>query len=99
MLSNSYFYAVAHRLPFIGRNLTLLSRGQKLALAEKNNLQAITFPCISTDIYNFSNKLAVEIAVQTSLNYLSGHQSTLRITFCFFLETDLEIYRALLDRV
>ena len=69
-----------------------------LALAEKNNLQSIAFPCISTGAYNFPNKMAAEIAVQTSLAYLSEHRSTLRITFCCFLDTDLEIYRALLDR-
>ena len=69
-----------------------------LALAEMNNVKSKAFPCISTGIYNFPNKLAAEIAVQTSLAYLSEHRSTLRITFCCFLETDLEIYQSLLDR-
>ena len=69
-----------------------------LVLAEKNNLQSIAFPCISTGAYNFPNKMAADIAVQTSLAYLSEHQSNLRINFCCFLETDFEIYRALLDR-
>jgi len=36
--------------------------------------------------------LVLEIAVQAALTYLSEQQSNLRIIFCGFLESDLEIY-------
>jgi len=70
-----------------------------LALAEINNIQSIAFPCISTGVYDFQNKLAAEIAVQIVLTYLAEQGSNLRITFCCFLESDLEIYQGLLGRV
>ena len=70
-----------------------------LTLAEINNVQSIAFPCISNGVYGFPHKLAAEIAVQTALTYLSEQQSNLRITFCCFLKSDLEIYQVLLGRV
>ncbi len=70
-----------------------------LALAEINNIQSIAFPWISSGVYSFPHKLAAEIAVRSVLTYLSEQQSNLRIIFCCFLESDLEIYKGLLGRV
>ena len=70
-----------------------------LALAEINTIQPIAFHCISAGVYGFPPKLVAEIAIQTALAYLSEQQSNLRLTFCSFLESDLEIYQGLLGRV
>jgi O-acetyl-ADP-ribose deacetylase (regulator of RNase III) len=70
-----------------------------LALAEINIVKSIAFPCITISVYGLTHTLAMEIAIQMSLTYLSDQQSLLRITFYCFLESDLEIYQRLLGRV
>ena len=70
-----------------------------LALAEINNVQSIAFPCITSRVYGFTLTLAMDIVIQMSLTYLSDQQLLLCITFCCFLESDLEIYQGLLGRV
>lgn len=67
-----------------------------LALAEKNGLQSIAFPCISTGEFHFPNGKAAEIAVQTIKQYQSQTKRNMRVIFNVFRDTDLELYRRLL---
>lgn len=54
------------------------------------DVRTIAFPCISTGVYGFPPERAAKIAVAVC------RESPLEITFCCFLERDLEIYRRLL---
>ncbi len=56
---------------------------------------SIAFPCISTGLYNFPQKRAAEIAVQTikKLNY-----KNIDVIFVCFLDSDYQIYQELLNR-
>lgn len=62
-----------------------------LYIARKHlDIRSVAFPCISTGVYGFPADRAAEIAVGAC------RSSSLDVTFCCFLESDLEIYRRLL---
>lgn len=65
------------------------------ALAEADRLGVVTiaFPCISTGVYGYPREQAAEIAVRTVLETSSPHVEA--VTFCCFLDADLELYRKL----
>lgn len=67
-----------------------------LTLADENNLQSLAFCCISTGEFNFPNERAAEIAISTVKEYMDRTQSTLKIVFNVFTNTDLHIYESLL---
>lgn len=68
-----------------------------LELAEKNKLESIAFCCISTGEFNFPNKKAAEIAVETVYRYLDNSNSNIkRVIFNVFKEEDFRIYKDLL---
>lgn len=65
-----------------------------LKLAEKSELEAIAFCCISTGEFHFPNKYAAEIAVKTIDRYLSS--SRLRqVIINVYKNEDLNIYQKL----
>ena len=70
-----------------------------LVLAQKFNLSSIAFCCISTGVFHFPQKEAAEIAVKTVLKCLSTEpgQSLNTVIFDVFSETDLNIYKEILD--
>ena len=68
-----------------------------LELAEKKGLKSVAFCCISTGEFRFPNEKAAEIAVQTVKDYQTNSQSEIKVIFNVFKETDLNIYRKLLD--
>ena len=70
-----------------------------LTLAQKFNLSSIAFCCISTGVFHFPQKEAAEIAVKTVLKCLSTEpgQSLNTVIFDVFSETDLNIYKEILD--
>lgn len=61
--------------------------------ASKKKLKSIAFPCISTGVYGFPKKLACKIAVQTTLDYLRHHQTSIeKVVFNVFTEEDEYYY-------
>lgn len=69
-----------------------------LAIADEYELSSIAFCCISTGEFNFPNKHAAEIAVQTVKDYLSQTQSKIQVVFNVFKDEDLKIYESLLNK-
>jgi O-acetyl-ADP-ribose deacetylase (regulator of RNase III) len=69
-----------------------------LSLAEQSGVTSIAFCCISTGVFHFPNERAAEIAVETAEAYLAAHDGIERVVFNVFLDRDLELYQALLER-
>jgi O-acetyl-ADP-ribose deacetylase (regulator of RNase III) len=67
-----------------------------LALAEKERLAAIAFPCISTGVYGYPLSEAAEIAVSTIKKQEPHLDSVKAITFCCFGRTNYDLYQRLL---
>lgn len=67
-----------------------------LKLAERNNVQSITFCCISTGEFHFPNDKAAEIAVRTVKEYKAQTNSQMEVVFNVFKKIDDNIYRELL---
>jgi O-acetyl-ADP-ribose deacetylase (regulator of RNase III) len=66
-----------------------------LALAEKNGLESIAFPAISTGIYGYPKEPATEIAVRE----VKAHAGALeRVIFCCFDKATADLYRAVIAR-
>lgn len=68
-----------------------------LELAEQNNVKSIAFCCISTGEFHFPHEKAAEIAIQTVKEYREHTHSKMEVIFNVFKETDLNIYRQLLE--
>ncbi|XP_075987650.1 macro domain-containing protein RSc0334-like [Anticarsia gemmatalis] len=68
-----------------------------LALTKENNFRSIAFPCISTGIYGFPNRLAAHIALRTARKFLETNDHIERIIFCTFMPIDVDIYETLLQ--
>ena len=90
--------------PIVGGRLT--KRDQQLLascyrscleLAEQNNVKSIAFCCISTGEFHFPHEKAAEIAIQTVKEYREHTHSKMEVIFNVFKETDLNIYRKLLE--
>lgn len=65
-----------------------------LKIAEEQKLKSIAFPCISTGVYSFPNKLAAETAIKTIRKFMKTSQYIKEVTVCCFLDKDIEIYQA-----
>jgi O-acetyl-ADP-ribose deacetylase (regulator of RNase III) len=71
-------------------------RSLEVALAHK--LRTIAFPCISTGVYGYPPDLAAAVAVKTVREVISKHPDAFdEITFCCFSESDLKLYKDLLQ--
>ena len=69
-----------------------------LRLAAAHNLQSVAFCCISTGEFHFPNQEAAEIAVHTVKEFLNERASSIeKVIFNVFQDTDLKIYRHLLE--
>uniref|UniRef100_S4P8Y2 LRP16 protein n=1 Tax=Pararge aegeria TaxID=116150 RepID=S4P8Y2_9NEOP len=68
-----------------------------LAYASQHKLESIAFPCISTGIYGFPNRLAAHIALSTARKFLENNSNMERIIFCTFMPIDVEIYETLMQ--
>ncbi len=66
-----------------------------LKLAEKNNIESIAFPNISTGVYNFPKEKAAEIAINTVNNYLKNSRIE-KVIFCVFDDENYNLYSKLL---
>ena len=88
--------------PIVGISVTEKQREQlqscylsSMILAEKERLWSIAFCCISTGEFDFPNKLAAQIAVETVDRYLSKSRLE-RVVFNVFKDEDLNIYKKLM---
>ena len=69
---------------------------KSLALAAKNHLQTIAFPCISTGVYGYPLSAAAKIAVLTTEEFLQRPSSIRSVLFVTFSPEATRIYQALL---
>jgi O-acetyl-ADP-ribose deacetylase (regulator of RNase III) len=69
---------------------------ESLRLAERNEIEEIAFPCISTGAYRYPIEQAAAVAVATVGEWLAGHDLPSRVAFCCFSPADAEVYGALL---
>ncbi|CAH0718566.1 unnamed protein product, partial [Brenthis ino] len=60
-------------------------------------LQSIAFPCISTGIYGFPNRLAAHIALRTARKFLENNKKIEKVIFCTFMPIDVDIYETLMQ--
>lgn len=67
-----------------------------LALAEESGCKSIAFCCISTGVFDFPQRCAAEIAVQTVREYKAKAHSKIEVIFNAFGDEDHDIYRELL---
>ncbi|CAK1546837.1 unnamed protein product [Leptosia nina] len=70
---------------------------KSLSFQQQYRLSSIAFPCISTGIYGFPNRLAAHIALRTARKFLESNQDVQRIIFCTFMPIDVEIYETLMQ--
>ena len=89
--------------PIVGETLTardeeLLASCYRscLALAGRNGLKSIAFPCISTGEFHFPNGRAAAIAIQTVTEFLRKQHSEIRVIFNVFKDADYDLYQKLL---
>ncbi|XP_028027589.1 uncharacterized protein LOC114241068 [Bombyx mandarina] len=68
-----------------------------LSYQQEYQIKSIAFPCISTGIYGFPNRLAAHIALRTARKFLETNTEMNRIIFCTFLPIDVEIYETLMQ--
>ncbi|RUT78604.1 O-acetyl-ADP-ribose deacetylase [Ancylomarina longa] len=66
---------------------------KSLRLADKNALESIAFPNISTGIYGFPKKKAAEIAIKTVQKELKKCKFIKTVIFCVFDEENLKLYQ------
>lgn len=70
---------------------------RSLEVAEKNKLETIAFPNISTGVYGYPKQAAAEIAIQTAQTFLLT--STIKkVVFCVFDDANYSIYKSLLEK-
>ncbi|MBU3177665.1 protein-ADP-ribose hydrolase [Clostridium estertheticum] len=68
-----------------------------LKLAVQNNVKSIAFCCISTGVFNFPQKRAAEIAIETVVDFLSTNNNNLeRIIYNVYTKKDFTIYKNIL---
>lgn len=67
-----------------------------LKLAQQYELTSVSFPAISTGIYNYPQKKAAIIALNTIRTYLENHTFG-KVVITLFSETDLEVYRQVIE--
>lgn len=101
-LPNRY---VIHCLgPVYGRDKPegeLLARcySNALDLAERNRIDSIAFPAISTGVFGYPIEAAAEVAFRTIKETIPKLQSVKRIRFVLFADTDLEVHEKALSRI
>ena len=67
-----------------------------LKLAVENNIRTISFPNISTGVYNYPKDLAARIAVDTVKTFLQQQGVPLSVTFVCFDDENYALYESLL---
>ena len=71
---------------------SLIEASKKNIQENKEVIKSIAFPCISTGIYGFPAELAAILAIDAVKDVLE--YAPFDVTFCCFLDSDYELYRA-----
>ncbi len=65
-----------------------------LEVANYNKIESIAFCCISTGVFNFPQKIASKIAIETVEEYLKSNETSLKhVIFNVFTDDDYLIYK------
>ena len=70
-----------------------------LEIAEKEILETIAFPCISTGAYNYPKAEACNIATKTVVQWQAKHHHPHTVIFCCFEPDDISLYQERLDEL
>ena len=70
---------------------------KSLDIALSKNLKSIAFPCISTGVYSYPIKEAAEVSFRAVKDWLSSHDSNMRVIFCCFSDESYNKYKRLLE--
>jgi len=63
-----------------------------LRLAVENNIKTIAFPAISCGVYGYPIQEACEIAIHTTIRFLTDHPSIQQVIFVLFSREYLDVY-------
>lgn len=66
-----------------------------LKLAADTGVESITFCCLSTGVFRFSQQRA-EIVVETVKDYIDKNSRIKKVIFNIFKDEDMEVYNKLL---
>lgn len=72
---------------------------ESLKLAEKQKIESIGFPGISTGIFGYPSQLAVEVVFNTVLAELPEIEHLKKIKFVVFNDKDLQLYESQLKAI
>lgn len=67
-----------------------------LKLAKENNIKSLSFPSISTGVYNYPIVEASKIALDTTINFIKENDCFDMVRFVLFSDSDLNIYEGYL---
>jgi O-acetyl-ADP-ribose deacetylase (regulator of RNase III) len=70
---------------------------RSLEIAIEQGFKTIAFPSISTGVYGYPIEQAARIAVVTVRDFLREHNTVIDVTFCCFSESDLRVYRQIIQ--
>lgn len=91
---------IIHTVGPIGENADYLEKCylNSLNLAKSNNIRSIAFPCISTGIYRYPPTNAAKVAISSVSKWLIENKDyKIKIIFCVYLDSDVNIYSELLQ--
>jgi O-acetyl-ADP-ribose deacetylase (regulator of RNase III) len=71
---------------------------RSLEVASANGIRSLAFPSISTGAYRYPIGAAAEIALRTVTRYLRDHPEIELVRFVLFSDTDLAVYRELVNQ-
>jgi O-acetyl-ADP-ribose deacetylase (regulator of RNase III) len=69
-----------------------------LELAEKNNLESISFPSISTGIFGYPVKEAADVAIETISEFIEKNTLPELVQMVLFSESDFYAYKETADK-
>ena len=87
---------IGNQVTAIDEDLLIKSYLSVLALAEKNKIESIAIPCISTGDFNFPKQKAAEIAIKTVKSFIDHSEIVKKVIFNVFDDENLNIYQKLL---
>jgi O-acetyl-ADP-ribose deacetylase (regulator of RNase III) len=70
-----------------------------LELAEKNKIDSIAFPAISTGVFGYPLKEAAEVVLRTIVEMAPQLKEVKRIRFVLYSERDLKAYQGILSEI
>ena len=72
---------------------------ESLSIAAAQNLSSIAFPCISTGVYGYPPKQAVDVAIASVREFIRSPSTLCEIIFCCYSASDLALYQSHLENI